>query len=138
MKRKKTGTITTGKEIRPRVRVSNGTLFFGDSSPLKGSIKRTNPGDTQSKAKRVREAFQGEPVDHAERVRRPDPKVLVLLGRAVAIEYECDKHNGGGDGTKAIYRHEFHKGDILATDQEAKTLYIIGSRLRVNSRGIVD
>jgi hypothetical protein len=59
-------------------------------------------------------------------------------GRAVAIEYESDKLNGGGDGTKATYRHEFAPGDMLATDQDGRTLYVIGPRLRVNSRGIVD
>ena len=29
-------------------------------------------------------------------------------------------------------------GDVLATDQDGRTLYVIGPRLRVNSRGIVD
>lgn len=94
--------------------------------------------DATKKAARVRIAFQGEPVDKAVRVKKPSPRALVSLGRAIAIEYESDKFNGGGDGEKAIYRHEFHKSDILATDQDAKTLYIIGPKLRVNSRGIVD
>ena len=94
--------------------------------------------DAKTKAARVRVAFQGEKVDHAARVPKPAPRVLVALGRAVAIEYESDKLNGGGDGQKAIYRHEFHPLNVLATDQDAKTLYVIGPKLRVNSRGIVD
>lgn len=91
-----------------------------------------------SKAERIRAAFQGEPVDSARKVPKPKPLVLVALGRAVAIEYESDKRNGGGDGKKAIYRHKFAPDDIVATDQDGRTLYIIGPRLRVNSRGIVD
>ena len=35
------------------------------------------------------------------------PKNLVILGKAVAIEYETDKLNGGGDGKMFTYRHEF-------------------------------
>lgn len=95
----------------------------------RGAIKR---------AERIRAAFQGEAVDSAREVRKPAPLVLVALGRAVSIEYESDKLNGGGDGTKATYRHEFAPGDMLATDQDGRTLYVIGPRLRVNSRGIVD
>lgn len=90
------------------------------------------------RAERLRAAFQGEEVDSATPVRKPNPLVLVNLGRAVAIEYESDKLNGGGDGKKATYRHKFAPGDVLATDQDGKTLYIIGPKLRVNSRGIVD
>lgn len=90
------------------------------------------------RAERIRAAFQGEAPDSAREVRKPAPLVLVMLGRAVAIEYESDKLNGGGDGTKATYRHEFAAGDVLATDQDGRTLYVIGPRLRVNSRGIVD
>lgn len=91
-----------------------------------------------SRAERIRAAFQGEPVDSAREVPKPQPLVLVALGRAVAIEYESDKRNGGGDGKKATYRHKFAAGDILATDQDGRTLYIIGPKLRINSRGIVD
>jgi hypothetical protein len=90
------------------------------------------------RAKSIREAFQGEPSESSRTVRKPAPLVLVELGRAVAIEYESAKRNGGGDGKKATYRHKFAAGDVLATDQSGKVLYIIGPRLRVNSRGIVD
>lgn len=66
------------------------------------------------------------------------PEELVYLGRAVAIEYECSKNNGGGDGTKAVYRHRFETHAILCMDSKAKgQLYILGSKLAVNSRGIV-
>lgn len=99
---------------------------------------RPNPSASIQRAERIRAAFQGEAPDSAREVRKPAPLVLVMLGRAVAIEYESDKLNGGGDGTKATYRHEFAPGDVLATDQDGRTLYVIGPRLRVNSRGIVD
>lgn len=59
------------------------------------------------------------------------------LGRAVAIEYECDKINGGGDGQKAVYRHEFDRGAYLYMDNTAKRqLYIIGDKIRVTDAGI--
>lgn len=107
------------------------------TSRISGKSSRPNPSSIK-RAERIRAAFQGEGVDSAKPVRKPAPLVLVALGRAVAIEYESDKLNGGGDGTKATYRHEFAPGDVLATDQDGRTLYVIGPRLRVNSRGIVD
>ena len=66
-----------------------------------------------------------------------DPKHLILLGRAIAIEYECDKVHGGGDGRKAVYRHVFDKDDILCMDERNKEqLYILGPRLKVTKAGI--
>ena len=66
-----------------------------------------------------------------------DPEQLILLGRAVAIEYECDKIHGGGDGRKAVYRHVFDEGDILCMDERNKgQLYILGPRLKVTRAGI--
>jgi hypothetical protein len=65
------------------------------------------------------------------------PKGLVVLGRAVAIEYECDKLNGGGDGQKAVYRHEFETPSLVCMDETMKKqIYIIGSRLIVTTEGI--
>lgn len=65
------------------------------------------------------------------------PEGLVRLGRAVAIEYECSKYNGGGDGKKAVYRHEFDQGAALYMDEKAaRQLYIIGDKIRVTSAGI--
>ena len=48
------------------------------------------------------------------------PRKLIVLGKAVAIEYECNKLNGGGDGTNAIYRHTFKKSVTLAMDEKNK------------------
>lgn len=78
---------------------------------------------------------------HAPRVRGSvwidTPEGLVRLGRAVAIEYECDKLNGGGDGQKAVYRHEFKRGAYLYMDEKAaRQLYIIGDRIKVTDAGI--
>lgn len=65
------------------------------------------------------------------------PESLVILGRAVAIEYECDKLNGGGDGTTAVYRHEFETPAIVCMDEKgAKQLYIVGEEIIVTDAGI--
>jgi len=81
---------------------------------------------------------------HGRRVRRvkkvnydhPEPP-LIHLGAAVAIEYACDKHNGGGDGTYAVYRHEFETPvDLFMDSKRRRQLYIIGERLKVTDAGI--
>jgi len=65
------------------------------------------------------------------------PRTLVLLGEAIAIEYRCDKLNGGGDGRRAVYRHEFEGGAILAMDERAGgQLYILGRKIKVTDAGI--
>lgn len=64
-------------------------------------------------------------------------KGLVRLGKAIAIEYECDKWHGGGDGKKAVYRHEFETPCFLYMDNTGRRqLYIIGERLKVTEAGI--
>lgn len=65
------------------------------------------------------------------------PKSLILLGRAVAVVYETDKRNGGGDGMLAEYIHEFETPVALFMDERAgKQLYLIGNRVRVSEAGI--
>lgn len=65
------------------------------------------------------------------------PKGLIILGEAVAIEYRSDKLNGGGDGTKAVYRHQFNKGAFVCADEKMKRqLYILGSKIVVTKAGI--
>jgi hypothetical protein len=65
------------------------------------------------------------------------PKTLVLLGEAIAVEYRCDKLNGGGDGKKAVYRHEFETPAIVCMDEKARRqLYIIGPSITVDDEGI--
>jgi hypothetical protein len=63
---------------------------------------------------------------------------LTRLGKAMAIEYECSKLNGGGDGKRAVYRHEFETPCDLSMYQDGKnvTLFITGTRLKVTDRGI--
>jgi len=78
---------------------------------------------------------------HAPRTRRSwnfhSPKGFVILGKAIAIEYETDKLNGGGDGKKAIYRHEFDTPCLVLMDERQKEqLYIVGKKLIVTDRGI--
>jgi len=82
--------------------------------------------------------FHGRPHRQVTQANFHVPKELVYLGDAVAIEYACDKLNGGGDGKKAIYRHEFAKGAILCMDETGKRqLYVLGMKIYVNERGIV-
>lgn len=65
------------------------------------------------------------------------PKNLLILGKAHAIEYECDKLHGGGDGKKAVYRHVFETPAYVCMDErEGKQLYIIGGRIKVTEAGI--
>lgn len=92
-------------------------------------------------AARIHALFHGKPATKATRVSFVDPTEFVVLGRAVAIEYECDKVNGAPThvaGKKATYRHKLGKGALLVTDQTKRTLYIIGPKTRVTARGIVD
>ncbi len=64
-------------------------------------------------------------------------KGLVFLGKAIAIEYQCSKRNGGGDGRSAIYRHEFETPAIVCMDEKGKRqLYIIGNSITVDDEGI--
>ena len=65
------------------------------------------------------------------------PSGFVILGKAVAIEYQTDKLNGGGDGKKAVYRHKFDTPCLLLMDERAKKqLYIVGEKMIVTDRGI--
>lgn len=67
----------------------------------------------------------------------PRDRKLIILGKAVAIEYETDKLNGGGDGTKAVYRHEFETPALVCCDSTGRRqLYILGEKLKVTGRGI--
>jgi hypothetical protein len=65
------------------------------------------------------------------------PKRLVYLGDAVAIEYRCNKLNGGGDGKRAVYRHKFETPAKVCMDERGRyCLYIIGNRIVVDDEGI--
>ena len=82
--------------------------------------------------------FHGKQPTEKVDMRFTIPSEFVRLGRAIAIEYECDKAHGGGDGQKAVYRHEFHKDDLLLMDQTQRQLFVLGPRLRVTQAGIED
>lgn len=100
--------------------------------------RRTNSGPSP-RAVRQYEKFHGKRPRRAFAGTFNDPKELIVLGRAVLIQYECDKVNGGGDGTKAYYEHKFAPGTILCMDETGKRqLYILGNRLYVSDRGIVN
>lgn len=82
--------------------------------------------------------FHGYDPDLAQEVAFEPISHLVHLARATAIEYESDKENGGGDGKLSRYRHEFGKNVQLFVDQTSKRLLIMGGRMYVNHRGIVN
>lgn len=65
------------------------------------------------------------------------PRELIVLGEAVAVEYACNKKHGGGDGKKAVYRHEFETPVVLCMDERCRgQLYIIGKEVKVTSAGV--
>jgi hypothetical protein len=82
-------------------------------------------------------AFHGHEPRFEEEIEFTVPKDLIILGKAVAIEYKTDKLNGGGDGKMAVYRHKFDTPSYVCMDQTGKRqLYIIGNRLKVTRAGI--
>lgn len=88
-------------------------------------------------AKDKYEEFHGRKLRRISKVTFRHPKKLIILGKAVAIEYECSKYNGGGDGKRAIYRHEFETPALVCMDEQGKTqLYVIGKDIRVTSAGV--
>lgn len=83
------------------------------------------------------EQFHGRRLKRVRKRSLHYPEKLVVLGRAVAVEYECSKYNGGGDGTRATYRHEFDTPALLCMDERGKKqLYILGPKIRVTQAGI--
>lgn len=65
------------------------------------------------------------------------PKGFIVLGKVRAVEYITDKHNGGGDGTTAIYRHTFETPAYICADENCKRqLYILGEKVKVTRDGI--
>lgn len=65
------------------------------------------------------------------------PRKLIFLGRAVAIIYEVDKKNGGGDGRVSEYIHDFETPVGLFMDETGRRqLYLIGEKLKVTRDGI--
>lgn len=83
------------------------------------------------------ERFHGKSPKRERQFDFRQPKGLVVLGDAVAVEYRCNKVNGGGDGRMATYRHKFEKGSVVCCDDSARRqLYILGPRIVVTSAGI--
>lgn len=81
--------------------------------------------------------FHGKAPRRVDEIDLHVPRRLIRLGRAVAVEYECSKRNGGGTGKPEIFRHTFGKGTILCMDETKRhQLYIIGDKLKVTEAGI--
>lgn len=89
------------------------------------------------KAAVLYKTFHGHAVRWMKHFTFHKPELMIVLGQATAIEYECDKLNGGGDGTLAVYRHEFETPVFLCMDERsASQLYMIGKRITVTEAGI--
>lgn len=56
---------------------------------------------------------------------------LAYLGKAIAIEYEVQKHS---DRKSHVYRHEFENPAIVVSNGE--DIFIIGKKIVVTKRGI--
>ena len=81
--------------------------------------------------------FHGNPPKVVELKSFTVPRTLIKLGRCVAVVYEIDKKNGGGDGTVAQYEHEFETPVGLYMDDTGRgQLYILGPKLKVTKAGI--
>lgn len=91
-----------------------------------------------SKAVNKYREFHGRNPRYAKTITIPDtPRTMIRLGKAIAIEYECDKLHGGGDGKKAVYRHEFETPcHVLITPKGDNIIYITGSKLKTTQAGI--
>lgn len=89
-------------------------------------------------ARNAYRAFHGRRVRRIKKIRfDPPTPPLIHLGDVVAIEYACDKRHGGGDGTYAVYRHEFETPTGLFMDEgKRRQLYIIGEKVKVTDAGI--
>lgn len=79
--------------------------------------------------------FHGEKSLYVEEITLGCMEVIIDLGKAVAIEYECQKKHLG-DSKKEIYRHTFKKGVRVYWNGES--LIITGGDLTVNERGIIN
>lgn len=81
--------------------------------------------------------FHGKEPKSEKQIRAYPSKRLIVLGKAVAIEYRCSKLNGGGDGRSAVYRHKFETPVDLCMDESGKKfLYLIGDHITVDDEGI--
>ena len=81
--------------------------------------------------------FHGKEPKSEKTLRVYPSKRLIVLGKAVAVEYRCSKRNGGGDGRSAVYRHEFETPVELCMDESGRRfLYLIGNDLVVDDEGI--
>ena len=83
------------------------------------------------------ERFHGRAPRFAKKLDFHVPKGFVILGKAVAIEYECDKLHGGGDGKMAVYRHEFETDSFVCADERMKKqVYVLGPKIVITEAGI--
>jgi hypothetical protein len=80
--------------------------------------------------KRYRKFHGHEPRKYST-INIPYPRILVCLGKGVAIEYESDKKDKNVPTGKNEYRHKFKQGVKIYTDKKGKILIITGGKFRV-------
>lgn len=104
-----------------------------------GTLKPLRNPHKSSKGAKLYETFHGKTPKTTKTVNLPPIREMVVLGRAVAIEYECEKLNGvkpSRAGKRNIFRHEMPKGNILSTNESGSILIVRGPKLSVKESGI--
>ena len=99
---------------------------------------RRNPSPALlERAGKTFEMWHGFGPSDLERVRlgRQVPSVLVKIGELAAVEYVSNKWTG----KQERYRHVLKKPrPLLCTGPDAKGVFVVGGRVKVTERGLVD
>lgn len=108
-------------------------------NPRTRRAARRNPADAQlAKAKNTFEMWHEFPAKKLERVRvanKTMPKYLVRLGEVRRIDYDSNKW----EGKSVTYTHTTKRPrPILATDPDARQLYLVGGKMRPTADGLVN
>lgn len=94
----------------------------------------TNQADIDKATKLYRE-FREQPPKRGRVVEFEMPKVLMIMGNVVGIEYDTTRK-----GRVEKYKHTFNSGSkpLLCADGATGQLFIVEGRYHVTPRGIVD
>lgn len=88
-----------------------------------------------ARAAKLYEDFTGHEPQYIENVRVDVPDVMMLVGELDGVLYSVVR-----DGRLESYIHEFSKQSrpLLCSSFDGKSLFIVGGRYDMTSRGIVD
>lgn len=100
--------------------------------------RRRGHDDELERAKGTFQMWHEFPVDRLERVKVPNktmPRYLVKLGEVRRIDYDSNKW----EGRKVSYTHTTKRPrPVLATDPDARQLYLVGGKMRPTADGLVN